>query len=411
MSSIKNKLNIYNQKPTPQKTQKKPPKNKPTTPESPKTLTFGPHKFTQTTPGVYIHHQTHTPQLRYGTKTLKNYHPFALSGILELALSAQAEALHPEDILILDTETTGLSRASGTLPFLTGCAHFQKNNLHLELIYLHDPGDEEAYLEYLCQKFARFPYLVTYNGKSFDIPVLRNRMIMNRKKGVFPGVHFDMLHILRRLFPKKSLPGYRQSDLEKTMLDHVRFDDLPGALVPQIYFDYKKYNHDNGMARIFEHNLLDIQGLTFLFLEAIQVYANRATAGGALRSGIARILARNRKRHEAIALLDNAKYKRDASESEWKYRDLLFLAGLYRSEKKWEHAAQLYARTAEQYQCAYARLSLAKILEHRTKDLSAALEQVELLLASSAQDINRRELKKRKLRIQKKLEKQTEATP
>ena len=134
-----------------------------------------------------------------GARTLAEYLPFQLSGVLELALWPQPEALHPEDVLFLDTETTGLNRGAGTLPFLTGLASFESNQLVRELIYLAEPGGEEDYLEYLQQTFRRFKYLVSYNGRAFDVPLLRSRLILNRKPGMPEFLHFDLLHIFRRL--------------------------------------------------------------------------------------------------------------------------------------------------------------------------------------------------------------------
>ncbi|MEQ9365547.1 MAG: ribonuclease H-like domain-containing protein, partial [Leptospirales bacterium] len=130
---------------------------------------FGDLSFERMAPGVYRYRRTDADPV-LGARRLSRYRPFSLSGILELALWAQPEALHPEDVLFLDTETTGLTRGAGTLPFLTGLASFEAGHLVRELIFMSEPGGEEDYLDYIQERFGRFKYLVSYNGRAFDVP-------------------------------------------------------------------------------------------------------------------------------------------------------------------------------------------------------------------------------------------------
>jgi hypothetical protein len=302
-----------------------------------------------------------------------------------------------------------------------------------------EPGSEESYLDYLQSVFRRFKYLVSYNGRAFDVPLLRNRLILNRKAGLPEFLHFDLLHIFRRLLPKNAPKqggkGYRQMDLEERLLDHRREDDLPGALIPQIYFDYVRYGHDGGMQKVFEHNLRDLSGMVLLFLEAIRIYDGRADARGALRAGLARILLRNRREEEALELLeghvladqgdvsvDEGRASIDAEQAAaeddlpggLRYRDLLLLAHLYRARGRFAQAAEIFARVVERYDCPYARMSLAKLLEHRLKNFAGALSQTEQLLerfvpagnpeaAGGTGLYSRLELEKRRARIHRKI--------
>ncbi|MCB1309463.1 MAG: ribonuclease H-like domain-containing protein [Leptospiraceae bacterium] len=381
--------------------------------------------FCEERPGVYIHRQSFS-DFTAGVKNLRAYFPLQLSGILELALWPDPEAIHPEDVLFLDTETTGLSRGTGTVPFLTGLAYFQSRKLVLELIFLKNPGLEEDYLDYLLSVFQNFSYLVSYNGKTFDIPLIRNRLIMNRKTGLPGWIHFDLLHIFRRLFPSRSLPGYKQKDLEAELLQARREDDLPGEEIPQIYFDYVKYGHDNGMERVFQHNLLDLQGMVLLFLEAIRLYDGREGSRHALRSGLARVLLRNKRVEEALHILEELNQHnvepQDLPE-QLRYSDLLLLASLYRQQKRYDQSARMLELVVARYDCPYARLSLARLMEHRLKQLEYALLHTNALIqgceepdgaATVETDIRYRsagrmltleELEHRKARLQRKIQK------
>lgn len=345
-------------------------------------LQFGATRLELHTPWVY-RGQWEEDNPRVGTRSLRDYLPLGLSGIVELSLLSRPEAVHPEDVLFLDTETTGLTRGAGTLPFLTGLAYFRGESVILEQLFLKEPAGEDQYLAYLQEKFTDFEYIVSYNGRAFDVPLLRNRLILNRRQGLRELPHFDLLHIFRRLFPRGTLASYKQGELERELFEGDRDDDLPGAEIPQIYFDYVRYAHDAGMERVLEHNRRDVLGLVLLFLEAIRIYDVRDGSRAALRSGLARILVRNRRPDEAIALLlplEDETWSPD--ESRLRYRDLLFLAQLYRTRGEFARSAALLARIIERYNCDLARLSLAKLKEHRLGDLSGALRLTESLLQS-----------------------------
>lgn len=361
-----------------------------------------------------MYHARHR-ELVPGGRQFSDYFPLRLSGLLELALWPQPEALHPEEALFLDTETTGLSRGAGTTPFLIGLAYFRGREICVEQIYMNGPGGEADCLTYLLERFAEFRYLVTYNGRSFDAPILRNRLTINRKGTLPPILHFDLLHVYRRLFPRGSIASYKQPELEREMLALERTGDLPGAEIPQIYFDYIKYGHDAGMARIFEHNERDLVGLAFLFLEALRSYEARDGARAALRSGIARILLRNRRESEALTLLRNLEAERaeavaPASE-DLRYRDLLLLGRVLARRGEYSEALEVYQLLTARYDCPFARMALAKLYEHKLRDFSAARDQCRALLGRSDEAARARsagpyapeELERRLSRLERKI--------
>ena len=357
----------------------------------PQNLAFGDFIFEgnkNNFPGLWLH-KRNISEFSLGQRKLREYFPLGLSPILELALLPNRKdlILHPEDILFLDTETTGLSRGTGNFPFLVGLAYFKKEKLIIEQLYLESPAQakEEVLWNYFINKWQNFSYVVSYNGRSFDLPLIQNRLRLNRKPELRPLLHFDLLHIFRRLFPQRSLAGYRQQDLEKNMLKYFRQGDLAGAEIPQIYFDYVKYGYDRGMEKIIEHNQLDLVGMVFLFAEATQIYEQRFKARGPLRSGLARILAKNRRTEEALRLLRDlelsSKIEKDDFMSNLRYRDLLLLAQLYRREGKLEKCVQVYQKLVREYRCVYSQMALAKLWEHHFKNYQVAIECIQYLRA------------------------------
>lgn len=393
-------------------------------------LIFGETQLERLAPGAYRRTLWLENPIHAG-RELDGYLPLGLTGILELALLSRTEPILPSELLFLDTETTGLSRGAGDYPFLTGLGYFEGEVLVIEQLFLAEPMGEEAYLERLDHLVRRFPYMVTYNGKSFDLPLLRTRWIMNRMKAGSPVLHFDLLHILKRMFPKGTSAGYKQKDMESALLQMERTDDIAGAEIPQIYFDYCKYGQDRGMEQIFRHNTLDVLGLVFLFLEAVRVYEQKDLTSPGLRSGIARILARNRRTEEAVVMLREITSQaaftepvqaetsragtptRSVDPKERGRLDLLFLAGLYRARGDWWRARETYGLAAERHDCALARLALAKIYEHRHIDLPAALAEVlrleERFHGAAATELartrlfSREELAHRRKRLERKL--------
>ena len=119
----------------------------------------------------------------------------------------------------LDTETTGLSGGTGTLPFLIGTARFEDDGRFLvEQLFLRRPGEEAPMLHWLASQLAATTCLVTYNGKSFDWPLLRSRFVMNRVPVPPLPPHLDLLHCARRVFARRNL-GARLTDTRKRLTD------------------------------------------------------------------------------------------------------------------------------------------------------------------------------------------------
>jgi uncharacterized protein len=176
----------------------------------------------------------------------------------------------PEKWLFLDTETTGLAGGTGTYAFLVGLAWWDAGGLQVEQLFLRDFSEEHSLLHELAARLAERPVLVTFNGKSFDWPLLENRFTMTRAiKVPRLAAHLDLLHPARALW-KLRLGSVRLVELERHVLDaeHLgwhRGDDVASALIPRFYFDYLRGGTADPLAGVVKHNQMDLRGLAALF--------------------------------------------------------------------------------------------------------------------------------------------------
>ena len=180
-------------------------------------------------------------------------------------------AADPENWLFLDTETTGLAGGTGTYPFLVGIAWWDAGGLQVEQFFMRDLDEEHSLLLELSERMAKRPVLVTFNGKSFDWPLLETRYRMTRSIPSFtPRVHLDFLHPARQLW-RLRIGSVRLKDLERHILcdegralEWSRHDDIDSSLIPQMYFDYLRGGPAEPLAGIFRHNQMDLRGLAAL---------------------------------------------------------------------------------------------------------------------------------------------------
>ncbi len=170
----------------------------------------------------------------------------------------------PRKALFIDTETTGLSGGTGTVAFLVGIAYFTEEGIRLDQCFLRDFDDEEPMLEYLAEVFRGKEAVVSYNGKSFDMPLLRTRFIQNRIPfRIDASMHFDLLHAARR-FWKRRLGACNLGNVEREILGIERHGDVPSYLIPQMWFDYLRTRDARPLEGVFYHHKMDILSLVAL---------------------------------------------------------------------------------------------------------------------------------------------------
>jgi uncharacterized protein YprB with RNaseH-like and TPR domain len=166
-----------------------------------------------------------------------------------------------EDVLFLDTETTGLAGGTGTYVFLIGVAHFADKELVLRQHLLLDLGAERAFIEALKAEIEPYRACASYNGKSFDLPIIRTRFVMAiRSELTIDDSHLDLLHPARRLW-RDRFGSTSLKQLEESVLDDGRTEDVPGWLIPDAYFHYLRKRDPASIAPVLEHNARDVISL------------------------------------------------------------------------------------------------------------------------------------------------------
>ena len=200
----------------------------------------------------------------------------------------------PDQWLFLDTETTGLAGGSGTYAFLVGVAWWEGGGLEIEQFFLREYSEERSLLFALGERIAEHPVLVTFNGKSFDWPLLETRYRMSRKICVpAPRAHLDFLHSARNLW-RLRLGSVRLSELERHVLGWDRGVDVLSGQIPQIYFDYLRGGPPERLVPVLNHNQMDLRGLAALSSRILSLLGNAEDLGldGLELFGVSRICER-----------------------------------------------------------------------------------------------------------------------
>ena len=192
-----------------------------------------------------------------------------------VALMTEAELPQPLDparILYLDTETTGLGGGSGTVAFEVGLGFLTEEGFEVRQLVMRDYPEEVFLLREVEKHLRRFDVVCTFNGSTFDLPLLRTRFLMNRMRpDCLDMPHIDLLHIARRVF-KLRLGRCNLTRLEEVILGQTRTDDLPGSQVPQRYFDYLKTGNFDLLTDVLRHNEQDIASLCVLLTRMAEWY-------------------------------------------------------------------------------------------------------------------------------------------
>ena len=195
-----------------------------------------------------------------------------------IAPDAPKEAADPTQWLFLDTETTGLAGGTGTYAFLVGIAWWDAGGLEFEQFFMRDYSEEHSVLVALGERLAERRVLVTFNGKSFDWPLLETRYRMTRAIAPrAPRAHLDLLHPARQLW-RLRLGSVRLPELERHVLGWNRGADVMSELIPQIYFDFVRGGPPEPLVPVFRHNQMDLRGLATLAAKVFSLLAEPESA-------------------------------------------------------------------------------------------------------------------------------------
>ncbi|HTZ74414.1 MAG TPA: ribonuclease H-like domain-containing protein [Candidatus Aquilonibacter sp.] len=200
--------------------------------------------------------------------------PLDLEALRLVAPGAPAVVADPQQWLFLDTETTGIVGGTGTVAFLVGIAWWDAGGLEVEQFFLREHSEEHSLLTALAERLAERRVLVTFNGKTFDWPLLETRYRMTRSIRVpEPRTHLDFLHPSRNLW-RLRLGSVRLPELERHVLGWNRGVDVMSEYIPQIYFDFLRGGAPDPLVPIFLHNQMDLRGLAGLAARVMQVLSD-----------------------------------------------------------------------------------------------------------------------------------------
>jgi uncharacterized protein YprB with RNaseH-like and TPR domain len=266
---------------------------------------------------------------------------FPLSLISQWANDPRIADLPIHKFAFLDTETSGMAGGTGTYAFLVGAARFINGKFNLQQFFLRDPSEEPAMLEALIEFLAPCEVLVTFNGKSFDAPLLVTRYSLHGIPIPFKGfAHLDLLPLARRLW-RDRLPSRALKYLEEHVLGFTRTsDEVPGYEIPWLYFDYLRTGDARPLGGVFYHNAMDVVAMAVLLAHVSELLADPYS--GRVEHGL----------------------------------DFIALGKLYEDLGHWDDAARLFERglelglTETDFGVAVKRLS---ILQKKRGDVNQAL--------------------------------------
>ena len=222
-----------------------------------------------------------------------------------------------QDVLFLDVETTGLSGGTGTYIFLIGVAHFTEKELVLRQHMLLDLGAEREFIEGLKKEIEPFRACASYNGKAFDLPIIRTRFVMAiRSELTIDDSHLDLLHPARRLW-RDRFGSTTLKQLEESVLDDAacRTADIPGWLIPDAYFHYLRKRDPSIIAPVLEHNARDVISLVRITDRVARAVAaartGRAPDHAPAAFALARVFERTGEIDAAFACYESAYYDGD----------------------------------------------------------------------------------------------------
>ena len=323
--------------------------------------------------------------------------------VAALALDRGLSECAPEGMLYLDTETTGLSGGTGTLPFVIGLGWFEDRAMRVQQLVLQRPGEEGPMLRLVAERVARASCLVTYNGKTFDWPLLATRFVMNRIPEPKVPVHLDLLHCVRRVF-KPRLQTARLVDIEAHVLGMHREGDIPGCEIPELYWAFLRGAPGYTLRPVIEHNGNDVIAMAAILGtlaarddgedgddEPIDLLA---LARVAVRAGD---LDRAERFARAAADLED---DRTAIEA------LLLAARIARSRRAFDRSTldlQIVLRRSSHLPRleAEANLALAKLYEHRHHDLDRALDYARLTASIEGPEAHARRIARLERRLER----------
>ncbi len=341
--------------------------------------------------------------------------------------------------IFIDLETTGLSGGAGTVAFLVGCGFFDLGAFQVRQFLLTSYASERALLAAVADFFEGADLIVTYNGKSFDVPVMETRWLFHRLRMPLEDVpHFDMVHSARRLWRTRSSSadgddsGCRLSTLEHTLFDVTRVGDVGGFEIPSRFFRFLRSGDARPLEAVLEHNRIDLVSLAAVMARAVELArtGHSSCRDGAEALALGRVYERAAgdarvARRDELTVHAGACYQRgtESRSAEVKAEALYRLALWHRRERRYAEAAAIWRDVLELTEPRgvrrmsgmralrrFAAEALAIHHEHRDRDLGSARELALFALEEADADSRVADgMRHRLARLDKKIAKKTDA--
>ncbi len=366
--------------------------------------------------GFYLVQTDYPLDTPHGPHALGEALDAAPSHIAFSACDEELEDYDPATAMFVDTETTGLAGGTGTMAFLVGVGYFVEDAFRLDQCFMRDYDDEPAMLEYLAELFHRCGTVVTYNGKSFDVPLLRTRFIQNRIPFRLDSVpHLDLVHAARR-FWKMRLQDCSLTNIERQALGIERQDDVNSAEIPQLWLDYLRTRDARPLERVFYHHRMDILSLVALTASLSRNLAGAAEMGFEHAEDQYSLVRLHFRHRQYVEVMAQGRRLLESEAEPMVRRECLELMGLAGKRlQDWEAMEKIWSLLLDEFpENLVARHELAKHHEHRTRNLfeaerlcAQAVEFIETRIAlgnsGALEDSHLRTFQRRLERLRKKL--------
>jgi uncharacterized protein len=298
-----------------------------------------------------------------------------------LAPEAADDAACIERWLFLDTETTGRKGDTGMCPFLVGLGWWEGGGLEVEQLLMREAREERSVLVAIAERLAERPVLVTYNGKSFDWPLLKMRY--RRRRISLPPLmaHLDFLHPARNLW-RSRLGSAKLSHLERHVLGWERGADVIASRIPRAYFEFVCRGNADGLIPVFEHNQMDLRGLAGVAARVLTLLADDDCTGKEALElfGASCVCGRGEQPGRARKLCEQSIRSGLPAQADQMAR--MALARLAKREGDMESACQVWRSAVGNSRQGYeAYEQLASYFEHKGRQPQKALEIVRQALA------------------------------
>ena len=274
-----------------------------------------------------------------------------------------------DELLFFDLETTSLSIAAGSYPFVCGIGYTDGDSFITEQLFLESPAYEAAMLRYLLPFFVKSRAVVTFNGASFDMPIIKNRYMINRVYGFPLDIPvIDLLVPARRVF-RNVYDSVSLQSMEKNLLGFERVGDIPGFEIPDIYFSFQKTGDISRIADVIEHNRIDIVTMLFILSSLAEIFAaiDQKNFDSISRDSLFNV-ARHLYNADVTLFLELAGFLGPDIEEDTNVFEKFSI--VLKREQEWEKALGFW----ESSRSLFSLREMAIYYEHRVKDFSKAAQ-------------------------------------